>query len=125
MRRRYSVKPSKPASLLGGIVGIFFIFIGITTVIPYGAGVFGIVWTLSAVGITVYHFYNFFSKKGAGVYRIDIEDEDGAVPKNNTTDNQKVDFDVKLRKLQKLFDDGIITKEEYEKKKKELLESNW
>ncbi len=34
-----------------------------------------------------------------------------------------VDFDVQLRKLKKLYDDQIITKEEYEAKKNQILKS--
>lgn len=122
MRRRYNVKPSKPASLLAGIVGVAFVLLGIFVIIPT-FGAFGLLWTLVAGGIGGIHLYNFFSEKGAGLYRIDVEDD--SVSNNNTANNEEVDFDVKLRKLQKLYDDRIITKEEYEKKRKELLDSDW
>ena len=34
------------------------------------------------------------------------------------------DFDVRLRKLHRLYKDGIITEEEYLKEKSEILESD-
>lgn len=122
MRRRYRVKPSKPVSLLAGIVGVVFVFLGIFVIIPT-FGAFGLLWTAIAGGMGGMHLYNFFSEKGAGLYRIDVEDD--SVPNETRGNNEKVDFDIKLRKLQKLYDDRIITKEEFEKKRKKLMDSDW
>lgn len=108
--KKVRVKPSKFSSAIAGIMGIIFVIFGITQ-IPV-MGVFGVVWTLGAAGVAGYHLYNFFSSNGAGVYEIDIHE-------------QQEDFDVKLRKLDKLYQDGIISKEEYESKKSEILNSKW
>lgn len=117
MFRRGRVRPSKGSSIVGMIVGLIFVIIGITTVIP-GAGPFGIFWTLIAVVITGSHAYNAFSEKGISYYQVDVDyrDEVKEIPE---------DFDTKLRKLKKLRDDGIINEEEYQTKKKQLLDQKW
>ncbi len=111
--KKVRVKPSKPSSALAGIVGIVFVIFGITKIIPM-MGVFGIIWTLCSAGIAGYHIYNLISSNGAGVYEVDIHEHQNSE-----------DFDVKLRKLSKLYQDGIISKEEYENKKSEILNSKW
>jgi len=37
------------------------------------AGMFGVFWTLVAVGITGSHAYNVFSEKGFSQYQVDVE----------------------------------------------------
>jgi len=54
------------------IVGIVFVFIGLFVVIP-GAGLFGIFWTLIAVGITGFQAYNFFDDKDVASWEINID----------------------------------------------------
>lgn len=109
--KKVRVKPSKPNSVLAAIVGFVFVIIGVTTIIPL-MGTFGAIWTLVAVGITGYHLFNIFSNKGVGMYEVDVEEKQDVV-----------DFDIQLRKLKKLYDDQIITKEEYEAKKNQILKS--
>lgn len=111
--KKVRVKPSKFSSAIAGIVGIMFVIFGIAQVIPM-AGTFGIIWTLGAACIAGYHIYNLFSSNGVGVYEIDIHEH-----------QDSEDFEVKLRKLSKLYQDGIISKEEYENKKSEILNSKW
>ncbi|KAA0548380.1 SHOCT domain-containing protein [Bacillus sp. BGMRC 2118] len=108
----YRVKPSKGASLLGVIVGVIFIFIGITQVSTLGG--FGIIWTLIAVAITGFHAINAFSTKGVSSYEVDVE---------LSHDYMKTaeDIETELRKLHRLKEDQIISEEEYHNKKEELL----
>lgn len=117
MFKRGRVRPSKGASIVGMIVGLIFVFIGITIAIP-SVGLFGVFWTLIAVFITASHAYNVFSEKGFSQYQIDVEVNDSY--------HEKVEgFDEKLRKLKALKDDGLINEEEYEVKRKEILNSKW
>lgn len=117
MFKRGRVRPSKGSSIVGMIGGIIFILIGITTVIPM-AGLFGMFWTLVAVVITGSHAYNVFSEKGFSQYQVDVEVTDSYQEK-------KESFDEKLRKLKALKDDGLISEEEYEVKRKEILSDKW
>lgn len=117
MFKRGRVRPSKGSSIVGMIVGIIFIIIGLTTAIPMG-GLFGVFWTLIAVVITCSHAYNIFSEKGLSQYQVDVELTDSYEKKDES-------FDEKLRKLKALKDDGLLSDEEYERKRKEILNEKW
>jgi len=121
--RRIRVKPSKPVSLFGMIIGIIFVFIGLFVVIPT-FGAFGVFWTLIAVGITVYQAYNFFGDKGVASWEIDIDDG-LRERRNNYSSSTGDDFETRLRKLNKLKEDGLITEEEFRKKREEILREKW
>jgi uncharacterized membrane protein (DUF106 family) len=117
MFKRGRVRPSKGSSIVGMIVGVIFIFIGVSTFIPM-AGLFGVLWTLMAVVITGSHVYNIFSEKGLSEYQVDVEVVDSYQKREES-------FDEKLRKLKALKDDGLINEEEYETKRKEILNDKW
>lgn len=116
MFRRLRVKPSKPQSLMGMIVGVVFVIIGIIFAIP-NVGAFGLFWTFIALVITISHAYNFFSEKGISSYEIDTETEN--------INNSEINFDEKLRKLESLRMDGLITQDEYDRKRNEIMNEKW
>ena len=112
-RRRIRYQPSKGQSIFTGIIGILFCIIGFAVVLP-GAGIFGLVWTGIAVAITVSSFMQAAGKKGfMGSYV--IEDEGGAAPEGEKSTEQR------LQELQNLYDRRLITTEEYEAKRQEIL----
>jgi len=115
MFKRGRVKPSKSSSLLGMVVGIIFVIIGLTTIVPL-AGVFGVFWTLIALAIAGLHGYNFFSQKGISQWEVDVESE----PSDTSED-----FEEKLRKLDRLRKEGLITDEEFEEKRRDIMEAKW
>jgi len=122
MPKRIKVKPSKPASLLGMILGIIFVFIGLFVAIP-DAGIFGVLWTLVAAAITGLQAYYFLSDEGSASWEIDIDGEDKAEDKVSKSISD--DFEIKLRKLHRLRQDGLITEEEFQKKREEILREKW
>jgi|LGVE01.1.fsa_nt_gb hypothetical protein len=107
MIRRMKAKPSKASSTFGFILGLAFVAVGGIVVIPL-LGPFGMIWTLFAVMITIYHGLNIFTKKGIALYTIESE---------NLTDN----IEGRLKKLDGLRNEGLLTSEEYQKKKEEIL----
>ncbi|KLU63378.1 hypothetical protein CEB3_c02480 [Peptococcaceae bacterium CEB3] len=111
------IKPSRGFSVVGAVAGVIFTLIGIEKVIP-SKGLFGVLWTLIAVVITCYFAYNAFSKRGISPYQVDFDVSD-------SDEGEKESFDVKLRKLKRLKDDGLISEEEYEVKRKEILSNKW
>jgi hypothetical protein len=117
MYKRGRVRPSKGSSIVGMIGGIIFVLIGITVAIPM-AGLFGVFWTLIAVVITGSHAYNAFSEKGLSHYQVDVE-------LTESCERKEESFDEKLRKLKALKDDGLLSDEEYELKRKEILNDKW
>lgn len=108
MRRRVSVKPGKGPSALGFVVGLVFMVIGVTVVIP-SAGLFGLLWTGVAIAICVMHGINLFSKKGISTHELIVDDADRSV-------------EQRLEQVRALYEQGLITQAEYEEKRKELLD---
>lgn len=98
-------------SLPGFIVGIVFVLLGIFAVIP-SSGAFGIIWTLVAGLITVVNGINVFSEDGIPMGTV-ITEETEQKPRDNTRE--------RLEKLEALYRDGLITKIEYEQKRREIL----
>ena len=110
-RKRVTYRPSKAGSVFGGVVGVIFVCIGLFVAIP-SFGPFGILWTLIAVGITAFNFYQAFGKQYVGP-EIHIEEDDGGKPAAGPQE--------RLRQLQELYDQQLITREEYERKRQEIL----
>lgn len=133
MSKKIKVRPGKTQSKAGFIVGIVFCLIGVFVAIPM-AGLFGVLWTGVAVWITYSHYRNGFTDKPISNRVIEIEDDgNSATVRTGVFDDFRTSYDVsmesdgediesRLRKLQSLYQQGLITVEEYEKKKQEILE---
>ena len=110
-RKRVTYRPNKAAGTVGVVFGCIFVLIGIVVVIPM-AGPFGILWTLAAVAITVGNAYTTFGKKYVRP-EIHIEEEE------ETPGGASVE--ERLLELRNLYDRSLITEEEYEAKKQDIL----
>ena len=133
------------ASLPFLIVSVFFVIIGVTTLIPR-AGLFGIVWTLMAASFVVIGVMNLVRKNGPAhrvAYDLDPVEENEPViehmfsheiqgtdgPDQTPGSGQAqpepsvrgLDAQGRLEQLQRLLDAGLVTREEYEAKRKEIL----
>ncbi|MBQ9986839.1 MAG: SHOCT domain-containing protein [Erysipelotrichales bacterium] len=117
MARNIRVKPGKNQSIVGAIAGGLFVILGVVIVIPT-FGLFGLIWTLFAVLITCTNIYNATSSKGVATHEIVIEDDPletssysgyGSSPKERMED------------LKSLYNSGLISREEYEEKRREIL----
>lgn len=107
-RRRVTYRPNKVNSVITGVVGIIFVLIGIFVAIP-SFGLFGLFWTVCALVITIANLYQAFGSKYIGP-QIEIEDEpDGG------------DAQARLEKLRELYEKNLISREEYEEKRREIL----
>ncbi len=128
MSKKIRVKPGKTQSMAGFFVGVVFCMIGLFIVMP-AAGIFGIFWTLMAVVITVMNGVNAFSDKGISTHEIVIDDgeeiRDRSVA-HEKTDSETAqlagDIELRLKAAEELYETGTITREEYEAKRKEILE---
>ncbi|HOB34308.1 MAG: SHOCT domain-containing protein [Firmicutes bacterium] len=114
MHRRIRVRPGRAASVAGVIAGAAMVIIGLTTVTNL-FGLFGIIWTLIAVAITVMHAINAFTEKGMPVYEVNVEGDN----------RREEDYTRQLLRLKQLKDDGIITETEFNMKKQEILAKKW
>jgi len=114
------------------IVSIFFVIIGVTTVIPMG-GLFGVVWTLVAVCFAVIGIVNMVRKNGMA-HRVayDVEQDmaesivgmmDDAPESEEYVDAAPMGTtEARLLELKSLYDRDLITYDEYEAKRKEILQ---
>ena len=117
MRRNIHYKPSKGASILGGIVGCAMGIFGLFAIPDMGALIgFKAIWCLMAFGIGI---YNFLLAAGVvkynGGYEITDETEDGAK-------GGKSGAEARLEELQTLYDRRLITEEEYQQKRRKILD---
>lgn len=115
--KKIKVKPSKMQSKIGFIVGILFLILGFVVVIPT-MGLFGIIWTTIAGLIVFINYKNGFSDEGIATHEVIIEDNTTSSNDSNSND----DIEEKLTKLNSLYSQKLITKEEYSKKRKELID---
>ena len=139
MSKRIKVKPGKTQSAMGFAVGIVFCLIGVFVVIP-SAGLFGVFWTLMAGIITVTNGINTFSHKGVASHEIVIDDDTGRSHASTCKENSEAEcrgtadggsaisreelrgnIELRLRTAEDLYKAGTITREEYEKKREEIL----
>lgn len=134
MSKRIHVKPGKAQSVMGFFVGLLFCGLGIFMVIPT-FGPFGIIWTLMAVAITVYNGINAFSQKGVASHSIEIEEDiaptqgrsyaqswDSSSTTSSTTEKKEESIEGRLTALNDLYKKELITADEYEEKRKAILE---
>lgn len=138
MSREYRVVPGRGQSIVGFIMGLFFVIIGCTIAIP-NAGPFGILWTIIAAIIAIVNAVNAFSKRGVSTNRVIVEDSQdmddyvsklqssSGIPKADATRTPAAKstetVEQRLDKAYKLYSDGRITKEEYDKLRENILKS--
>ena len=130
-RRRVTYRPNKAQGALGVVFGIIFIGIGLFVVIPV-FGLFGLLWTLMAVVITAANGYQAFGKKYIGP-EIQIEEEntpgeqrEASPPhtpgqEHDHISSMALDAKGRLEQLESLKTAGLITQEEYRRKREEIL----
>jgi len=114
MAKKIHVRPGKGSSKAGFAMGIIFCLIGVCIAIPT-FGLFGVLWTAMAGCITFINFRNGFTDKQIDSHVIEI-DENG----ENTESAESVE--ERLKTLTELYMQSLITGEEYEQKKKEILD---
>lgn len=103
------------------VVSFFFIIIGVTQAIP-GAGLFGVVWTLIACAFFGFGVYGLVTGKDAYGREIIIEEEDaGGHPAGGSRPAEGSDVEARLMRLEQLYERRVITREEYEAQRAEII----
>ena len=138
MAKKIHVRPGKGQSKVAFVVGIVFCLIGVFVVIPI-FGLFGVLWTAVAGFITFVHYRNGFTDKQIDSHVIEIDEngEDVTVTTHRgferysyeaegnfdrTDKPESESVEERLKKLTSLYMQSLITREEYEQKKKEILD---
>jgi hypothetical protein len=99
------------------IVGLIMVGIGVVMVIPT-FGAIGIIWTLIAAVIAIFHAINIFSSAGIPTTEIVADANQFALQPPSA-------FDERLRRLQRLKDDGLISDDEFRAKRAEIMGEQW
>jgi len=131
-RGKISVKPGKPVSagalilltfmLVFGI--IFFVSVGMEIMaydepaLKYSLLAFALVWCGAVLFLIVYHLLNLKRAKGVSVIDVDIESSD-------VKGSDRQDPMERLRELEALRKDNLISAQEYEIKRQEILSEKW
>ena len=123
-RRNYRVRPNKAGSAMGVVAGAIFVGIGLFVAIP-AFGPFGIFWTLMAAAMTGYNIYIMVS--GKGIYNVEMEEETYPGPSGSPGPAGQgiAGVEERLQTLQRLYDQRLITREEYDQTRQEILAEKW
>jgi hypothetical protein len=111
--RTIRIKPGKSGSFFGMIIGLIMIGAGIKIIIPM-FGDIGILWTVMAVAMTAYGAFNAFSARGLATHEIDVENSGDSGADHD-------DAAGRLERLKRLRIDELITEEEYQRKRSEIV----
>ena len=122
MRRNIHYKPSKGASIFGGIIGCAMGIFGLFAIPDMGAMIgFKAIWCLMAFGMGI---YNFLLAAGIvkynGGYEITDESDDGA--KERKSDAGELGAMLGIPQKKTLYDRRLITEEEYQEKRMDILD---
>ena len=118
------MRPNKAGSAMGVVAGAIFVGIGLFVAIP-AFGPFGIFWTLMAAAMTGYNIYIMVS--GKGIYNVEMEEETYPGPSGSPGPAGQgiAGVEERLQTLQRLYDQRLITREEYDQKRQEILAEKW
>jgi flagellar motor component MotA len=113
------VRPSKPASIMGVVIGAAFIVIGITmsrqtfadAKAPWFGKFFVILWTVMAAAIFTYHATNLIRRRGVADRIVDTDQPDSPLGR---TENR-------LKELSDLRAKNLITEEEFQNRRTQIL----
>lgn len=129
-RKKVTYRPSKAQGIFSTIWGGIFVLIGPVVVIP-AIGPFGLLWTAGAAAITALNAYRAFGKRYSGP-EIHIEEEtvenlsgqerEAAPQTHDHIPSTALDAKERLEQLERLREAGLITGEEYRKKREEILQ---
>lgn len=129
----YRIKPGKGVSALGAVValgmGIFGLLILVPTLGSSGGrfggpgAAFAILWVIVTFGMAAFYGYNALSDRGVSLVDIDPTTRPSR-PAGGDGGGQP-DFETRLRKLDSLRRDGLITDSEYQEKRAAILAERW
>ena len=122
MSQKAYVRPGKMASVMGIISGCVMLILGMvffSILLVEGSGIgqiFMAFWILIVIIIIAYYVYNLKSQKASSVAMAEIELD---MPTSG------ISAEEKLRSLERLKKERLITEEEYLQKRKEIMQQKW
>ena len=117
MKKNIRYKPGKGGGIFGGIVACAMGLFGAFVLPDEGAFLgFKALWCLTTFGMGIYQFLLAAGVVKYGGYEItDDETDEGA-------GGGRSDTEARLEELQALYDRSLITEEEYQEKRREILD---
>ena len=125
MKGKVFIRPSKASGIVLLVMAPLFLVFGVVLcgaaegeARPY-AMIFLAIWVTVCGSMIVYALSILFFRHPPSVTEIDVEDPDG------DRFETKVDFEQKLRKVEALRRDRLITEGEYMAKRSEVMKEKW
>ncbi len=131
MPQKAVVRATKPALIAGLVFVVIFFIIGVVFLlylVPEGeviGPIFMVFWLLivAVMAGTLIRNLRHYDKDASGSIAEEIVIPDGLG--GSGAPKMDADFDVKLRKLEGLKNEGLISEAEYKKKRAEILDQKW
>ena len=109
-------RPGRVIGLVGCVIGLVLAIIGVVYFVPKFK-VIGILWTIVALAMIGFNAYCAFSKKfNASLALTETQSKSEDSQKGESTE-----IEDRLVKLRSLYEKGLISDEEYELKRKDIL----
>lgn len=112
MTSRGRVRPSKPAAILGVVIGIVLVIFGLAVGIQTFGG-FGVVWTIIALAITVFNAINAFTTRGVAEQVVEFDER--------TPSDRGISVEERLRRLEELRRSGVVSDNEYQEQRRRII----
>ncbi len=129
MKQKAYIRPTKPGLIVGLIVIIAFLAFGIVffTLLSgepdaYIGQIFLVIWIIVVLvigGSFVNNLINYDKNPGSSIAQ-EIE-----MPEASNSREIGISFDDKLRKLENLRKEGLISEQEYAAKRQEIMQQKW
>ncbi len=125
-RKRVTYKPSgasRVGAVINMVVGLVFIVIGFTLIMPVSVA-FGVIWCLICAAMVITSGYLAFGGAKHVSPEVYIEDEEvtSAQPGAENPPESDGGIEQRLERLNSLREKGLITEAEYEKKHQDILD---
>ena len=135
--KRITVRPSPTSSIITLIMSIIFLIFGLVLMgsnmgeageARGGMSFFLIIWVGACLGGVIYSLINLSSfgkskPNPAAMEVLEVEKENPECIEEPA--KEKPDFAAKLRELEALKKEGLLTEEEYQRKRQEILDEKW
>lgn len=119
MVRKFRIRRSPAGSFYGGVVGLWFIGLGLFVALPANRTI-GVLLTMAGAALAVIKFYNAFSERGiSSEIIVETDDEDDKADGNDLSGTRSTES--RLRRLDQLLEKSVVTPVEHESRRAEIL----
>jgi len=129
-RKIASIRPSPLASKITIVMLVIFLFFGLFLMSDGpGSGetsfsLFRMIWVIACIGGIIYSIRNLSTYSNEQKSKLPATATD-VIEIQSERETGTEDFETKLRKLESLKKNGLITEEEYKQKRKEIMDEKW